>query len=396
MQNAGPRLLIVGGGPFQLDIIDRARALGCVTLVVDGRADAPGLPRADVAGVVDIIDGPAVVDFARQHGAQAVVSAASDAALTGVAAVVEALGLPGVGPETVARCHDKLVAAEAVRAAGLAAPHTVAAATGDPAQVGGFPLVVKPSSAAGGRGVSLVTQAAQMTAAVDRAAQYGPKVLLQTFVSGESVGVEAFFRGGALVEAFVLSDQYARPFVSPIGHALPSPLAAPTRAAVVRAVGEFAGALGLTDGGANFDLRVVDGQPVLIELNPRLGGGAITQLIRLAFGADASGAAIACALGRSPGPHLLRRHMQPAASRLLVAQGRGPLRVDEDQIERLRRVPGVAVLTLDVRQGEPAPLAVDEWSVLGSCLVTGETAAAAIARAKAVAAAISSAVQVMA
>lgn len=87
------RVLVVAGGPYQLDLIRAARREGHAVVVVDGNGAAPGLALADVPVVTDIVDGPAVVEVARRERVDAVVSGASDAALIGLSAVVDALGL---------------------------------------------------------------------------------------------------------------------------------------------------------------------------------------------------------------------------------------------------------------------------------------------------------------
>lgn len=150
-----PKVLVVGGGPFQLDIIRTARELGAFVAVADRDPDAPGLALADRPLTIDVVHIDAMVAAARELGADGVVTAASDVALPAVAAIGEALGLRAMGVEAVTRCRDELAMFETCRAADLLVPETVtvlddAAALDAVATVGGFPLVVKPRSAAGG------------------------------------------------------------------------------------------------------------------------------------------------------------------------------------------------------------------------------------------------------
>lgn len=380
------RVLVVAGGPYQLDLIRAARREGHAVVVVDGNGAAPGLALADVPVVTDIVDGPAVVEVARRERVDAVVSGASDAALIGLSAVVDALGLPGPSSEVVARCHDKLVTARAVRAAGLACPETEPWPAGSDADraaaiaaVGGFPLVVKPATAAGGRGVSLLTEAAGLDAAVEKARRYGPHVLLQRWVRGRSLGVEAFVWGGRVVAVFPIEDHYARPFVSPVGHGVPAEVDPALAAKVDASVSAWVDALRLADGAANFDLRIEGGRPTLIEVNPRLGGSSITRLLELGLGIDPSAAALACALGRSPLPHLAPGAGRPVASRLFVARGHGPWAAPDAAVARWRD----RALELTVDDGA---LTVDDFTLLGRCLVEGPTVAEAAALAGAIAA----------
>ncbi|MCA9547333.1 MAG: ATP-grasp domain-containing protein, partial [Myxococcales bacterium] len=259
---AGAAVLVVGAGPFQLGLIEAVQARGLRVVVVDRNADAPGMRAADVAEPCDIIDVPAVVAVARRHRVVAVASSASDAAMPAVAGVAEALDLPGQRPAVIQTCRNKLLTYQAVAAAGLPVPATVAVASPAEAMaavddVGSYPVVIKPRSAAGGRGVSIVRSFSELGPAFARAeaAGRGSGVLVQGFVGGESVGVEAVFWQGELLDAFVLVDTYREGFVSPVGHALPCPWPAERQAAVAAAAAGFAKACGLTHGQANFDLR---------------------------------------------------------------------------------------------------------------------------------------------
>jgi biotin carboxylase len=377
------RVLVAGGGPFQLDIIHAVRRLGAESVVVDRDPGAPGMALGDHREAVDTTDVEAVVAVGRRYAVDAAVTAASDAAVYAVAAVVEDRGLVGL-PTAVARtCRDKLATFTRVRDAGLAVPETrlardAAEAAALATAVGGYPLVVKPRSSAGGRGVSIVRSPSELADAVARATGYGGDgVLVQAFVGGLSAGVEAFFWRGALHRAFVLNDQYRDGFVSPVGHSLPSSLDPAARQSVVDAAARFAAACGITDGPANFDLRLVDGETVLIEINPRLGGSSITELVRTCYGADLSAATVLAALGRSPDEPLTLGEALPVAARLLVGRGRGPLRLAGEPGASWSGHEDVLSLVVNVVDGAPARLAVDDWSLFGSCLVRGATLEAA-------------------
>jgi biotin carboxylase len=387
---AGP-LLVVGGGFFQLDIIRTARRLGRAVAVVDRSPTAPGLALADHAVTVDTADTAAVVAAARRLGVTGVVTAASDVAVPAVAAVAEALGLVGLRPDVARVCRDKLATFERVRAAGLPVPDTLRVADLAQAEAAaatiGYPVVLKPRSAAGGRGVTVVRQAAGLPLAVARALTYAhgaEGALVQRCVDGLSVGVEAFFWRGRVVRAFVLDDAYQEGFVSPVGHALHCSLAPAEEAEVIADVARFAAALGVSDGPANLDLRRSGGRTVLIEMNARLGGNSITDLVRWAYGSDLSSATVHAALGEDPTPALAPRHANPVAARLLLCPGRGRARVRHDPAAFAGR-DGVLTVDVSARDGEAIAAVVDDWSIVGRVLCAGADAHAAAAAAAALA-----------
>jgi len=383
--SAKQRVLLVGGGPFQLEVLRAARRRAEVA-VVDGSPHAPGLTLADHPRVVDISDTAAVVRVARELQVSGVVTAASDVAVPAVSAVVRALGLRGLPPDVAQRCRDKLQCVKTLRALGQAVPQTypvddLSEAERAAEALGGYPLIVKPRSGGGGRGVSLVRNASELAGALVCARRaYGPGqqgVLIQELIGGVSVGVEAFFAAGELAAAFVLDDQFEPGYVSPAGHSLPPTLPEPDLREVEQAVAGFGRALGLRDGPANFDLRHVDGHTVLIEINPRLGGNSITDLVRSAYGVDLAEATVCAALGQDPRPILARQHLQPTAARLILKHAHGVARMRESFADLVAR-PGVLSLDVLVSEGQAAHVRVDDWTILGRTLVQASDGAAAV------------------
>ena len=381
-----PRVLVVGAGAFQLDILRTARRMGIETVAVDKAPNAPGMREADHAVAVDIVEERAVVEVAQRFQVQGVCTAGSDLAVGAVAAVASACGLIGLLPEVAVRCRDKLQTFETLAAANLAVPITRAVQTEQEAlavvrELGGYPVVVKPRSAAGGRGVAVVRSEAELLASLARARLHDRRAqgaLVQAFVGGTSQGVEAFFWRGELAAAFLLDDQFQSAFVSPVGHSLPSNLAPDLQHEVRAAVLAFGQALGLCDGPANFDLRIENGRVFLIEVNARLGGNSITDLVRACHAVDLSAATLHAALGMSPLEDLRVKRNTPSASRLFIAEQHGILRAT-DPFADFREHPGIVVNELFGVDGQPATMVVDELTILGRCLVQGESTAAAVA-----------------
>lgn len=244
----------------------------------------------------------------------------------------------------------------------------------------GLPAVLKPRSAAGGRGVTILEVADGLEAGYRRAAQYGD-VLVQRFVGGLAVGVEAFTWDYELRAAIVMNDQFAKGFVSPVGHSLPATVTDEVRAGVLHAVEAFGRALGLRHGPANFDVRWENGRAVLLEVNARLGGNSITDLVRFTHGLDLSAATVRAAFGQDPLLELRTRGTEPTASRLLVAPGEGIVRFAPGLLARLEAREGVRALDLTVADGEEPALRVDSHAVLGRVLTGGTSPEAAVERA---------------
>src|SRR5262249_17821086 len=146
-------VLFVGAGRHQRRAIRRAKELGLRAAAIDRNPAAPGLAEADVAEVVDFVHLPAAVDAARRLAPGGVLTVASDRAVPVVAAVAEALGLPGIGSETARKATNKVAMRRALAEAGVPQPRFAAVRTLEDARAAveeiGLPAVVKPADSAG-------------------------------------------------------------------------------------------------------------------------------------------------------------------------------------------------------------------------------------------------------
>ena len=128
-------------------------------VAVDRNPDAPGLAIADVGEVVDLLDVPAVVEAGRRHGVDGVMTYAADRAVPVVAAVAEALDLPGIGTGTAHLMTNKIAMRRQLADAGVPQPRFAALRTLHEARAAagavGFPAVLKPADSAGQRGLFL-------------------------------------------------------------------------------------------------------------------------------------------------------------------------------------------------------------------------------------------------
>ena len=105
-------IMIVGAGNGQLPAILTAKKLGLRVLTIDRSTTAVGMKFADVALPIDIVDIDAVVKAAKSYQVSAVMTMQSDLPVPTVGAVVDELGLAGIGYETAVRCSSKLAMRE--------------------------------------------------------------------------------------------------------------------------------------------------------------------------------------------------------------------------------------------------------------------------------------------
>jgi biotin carboxylase len=327
-------VLFVGAGRHQRRAIEQARARGLRVAAVDRNADAPGLASADVAEVVDFTSISEVVEVGRRVGVDGVLTVSADRAVPVVAAVAEALRLPGIGTQTAHLLTHKRAMRDALGAASLPQPPYAAlcsAADVDAAVAAvSFPAVLKPVDSGGQRAVFRIESREELERDLAEAVSESPtdEALLEEFVDGIEMNGIVIARGGE-PELITLSDRLRPPGIGfGVGwiHVYP-PSIPPDQLRLSEEVAvESVRALGLRDAIAFPQLIASpDGGVSVVEVAARIPGGQMADLVRHAVGVDLVEVALRQALGEDvPDEVALPRFRQPLAIRFFTAQP-GPL-----------------------------------------------------------------------
>jgi biotin carboxylase len=327
-------VLFVGAGRHQRRAIEQARGRGLRVAAVDRNGEAPGLAAADVAGVVDFTDTGGVIEFAREVGIDGVLTVSADRAVPVVAAVAEALGLPGIGVEVAHRLTHKRLIRERLEEAGLPQPPhaTLRAADDVPGALAAvsFPAVLKPADSGGQRAVFRVENREDVERDLAEAVEESPtgEAILEEFVDGIELNGIVIARDGT-PRVVTLSDRLRPPGVGfGVGwiHVYPPSIPSEQVELAARVAEDAVRALGLRDAIAFPQLIASpDGRVSVVEVAARIPGGQMADLVRHAVGVDLVEVALRQALGEPvPDEVALPRFSQPLAIRFFTAEP-GPL-----------------------------------------------------------------------
>jgi biotin carboxylase len=91
------KILVIGGGKWQVPIIQKARNLGCYVICSNLYEDSIGFDYTDKSYVVNVLDKEKNLQIATDEKVDAIMTDQSDIAVNTVAYVSEKLGLNGVG-----------------------------------------------------------------------------------------------------------------------------------------------------------------------------------------------------------------------------------------------------------------------------------------------------------
>ncbi len=222
-----------------------------------------------------------------------------------VQGALELLGIPytGSGVMASAIAMDKVMTKRVWIAEGLSTPRYVRLAPDERSDAAiatipgrlGLPLIVKPPREGSSIGVTKVTHAEELAAAVQLSLQYDPDVLCEEFIDGEELTCPVLGDG---VHAYALPVVRIRPpeagydyqnkyFTDDVQYLCPSGLPeAEERAVQALAVAAYR-ALGCRGWGrADLMLRASDRQPYLLEMNtsPGMTGHSLVPMSARAAG----------------------------------------------------------------------------------------------------------------
>ncbi|MEU1107029.1 ATP-grasp domain-containing protein [Streptomyces tibetensis] len=322
------------------------------------------------------------VSALNQEGTVVGVTSSSDYYIATAAQVARRLGLPGPPPEAVADCRDKGTQRRVLEAAGVPGPRFAVvsqlAEAVAAAQDIGFPAVLKPAQGSGSLGVRLCADAGQVrthaaellgTTVNERGLAADAHVLVEEAVAGDEFSVEVF--DGRAV-AVVSKHLTPHPYFVETGHDVPAAIPDGITGSLTACAESAAAALGLIHGAVHVELRIGSDGPRIIEVNPRLAGGMIPDLLRRARGVDLVRAQVLAALGRPA--DLTHTRSATASIRFVTANGDAVVSTrTEHTVAAARAVDGVAEVAFYKTPGTSVKAPQDFRDRLGHVIAVADT-----------------------
>ncbi|MGH8900699.1 MAG: ATP-grasp domain-containing protein [Egibacteraceae bacterium] len=325
-----------------------------------------------------------IVALAERAPLDAVVAVDDQGVLVAAQAAAR-LGLDHNPPEAVAATRDKATLRRRLAAAGVRQPE-FRVVTGDDdvaaaAEAVGPPVVVKPVSLSGSRGViraddpgEAVVAAARVRGILEDAGEDpGGPLLVEGFVAGVEVAVEALLRGGRLevLATFDKPDPLDGPYFEETLYVTPSRLGLATLAEVHAATAAATAALGLVEGPIHAELRLDGrGQIWMLELAARSIGGLCARTLRFGAGMSLEQVILRHALGLPLDD--LARETAAAGVMMLPIPRAGVLREVRGRDEA-NAVGGIAGLEITIAPGRPVRPLPEGDRYLGFLFARGET-----------------------
>lgn len=289
-------VMIIGGGPTQAFLIEKAVEMGLRTVVADPRPVSPACWKADKVIHATPADPDGLLLAAKDLGVEGLMTTTLDSGVPVIGWVNDQLGLRGVKEAAGKTAASKLNAKKAFIEHGVpTARYTLVSATEGSAEALAdrlqaamdeagiaFPVIAKPTRGASSQGVYKIENRADalkwLPDTFKHASEMGADLLIEEFMVGREVSAEVITVGDDPV-ILQLTDKSITPPPAcvEVGHLQPSTAwEDPRLVEQIRAVVDGAvRAVGLTDWPCHLEMMVTKDGPKVVEINPRISGDTI-------------------------------------------------------------------------------------------------------------------------
>jgi biotin carboxylase len=332
--------------------------------------------------------GAAIAALRRVHAREPLVAivALDDSATLLAASVAAELNLPHNDPAAALAARNKWVMREALQRGGVPVPaYRQIALDDDPVPAAreiGFPVVVKPITLSGSRGVIRANDAPELQAAfarareIVRAAGHTPAegvLLLERYLPGVEVALEGLLTAGSLqtLAIFDKPDPLEGPYFEETLYVTPSRLEPEVQAAISARTAEAAAALGLREGPVHAELRINDEGVWLIEMAGRSIGGLCSTVLEFGAGVSLEEIILRHAVGEALPTN---SRMDHAAGVMMIPIPRGGILRGASGMAAAAAVPGVTGVEITAPLHQPLVPLPEGASYLGFIFAQGSTA----------------------
>ena len=293
------KLMLLGGIRYLLPVIKAAHEQGYYVITADYIPDNVAHQYSDEYVNVSIIDKEAVLRVAREKQIDGIMSFGVDPGVVSASYVQNQMGLPSFGPfESVVILQNKDKFRAFLQKNGFNVPQAKGFDNVEDAMNEAYwyswPVIVKPTDAAGSKGVMRVDRIEDLKPALEYAMQHSISghVIVEEFIEkqGCSSDTDSMSVDGKLVFTSFCAQRFdvdaSNPY-TPAAYSWPSTFTKEQEAYLTSEIQRLITLLGLKTVVYNIETRIgTNGKPYIMELTPRGGGNRLCEMLRYATGVD--------------------------------------------------------------------------------------------------------------
>ena len=293
------KLMLLGGIRYLLPVIKAAHGQGYYVITADYIPDNIAHKYSDEYVNVSIIDKEAVLKIAQEKQIDGIMSFGVDPGVVSASYVQNKMGLPSFGPfESVEILQNKDRFRAFLAKNGFNVPQAKGFDSVEAAMQESYwypwPVIVKPTDAAGSKGVTRVDKVEDLKPALEYAMKHSLSghVIVEEFIekAGCSSDTDSMSVDGKLVFTSFCAQRFdvnAKNPYTPAAYSWPSTFTKEQEDYLTSEIQRLISLLGLKTVVYNIETRIgTNGKPYIMELTPRGGGNRLCEMLHYATGVD--------------------------------------------------------------------------------------------------------------
>lgn len=287
------KLAVLGASYLQQPLIEKANEMGIQThCFAWDNEEAVCKNTADFFYPVSVLEKEQILEKCLQIGIDGITTIATDICIPVIAFVADRMNLVSNSLHSAFLATNKGEMRKAFASNGVHSPQSLTVSK--PSDATGklnFPLIVKPTDRSGSRGVTKVSNQAELDKAIERAIHESleKKAVIEEFVEGSEVSVESIsWKGQHYILAITDKVTTGAPYFVELEHHQPSLLPENMQQRIISETIKALDALQIEYGAGHSEFKITaDGKVVAIEVGARMGGDFIgSHLVPLSTGYD--------------------------------------------------------------------------------------------------------------
>ena len=293
------KIMLLGGLRYLKPVIDAAHQQGYYVITADYLPNNIAHKWSDEYCNVSIIDKEAVLKEAQRLQIDGIMSFACDPGVVAASYVQNKMGLPSFGPfESVEILQNKDKFRAFLTEHGFNVPKANGFSSVEEAMADldwyEYPVIVKPTDAAGSKGVTRVDKVEDLQPALEYAIDHSISghIIVEEFIekAGCSSDTDSMSVDGKLVFTSFCAQRFdlnaTNPY-TPAAYSWPSTFTKEQETYLTSEIQRLITLLGLKTVVYNIETRIgTNGKPYIMELTPRGGGNRLCEMLRYATGVD--------------------------------------------------------------------------------------------------------------
>lgn len=266
------------------------------------------------------------------------------------------LNITKVPPDPLEKMEDKVLTRELLKGLPVS-PYFETYKKGDSlqnfiaAQKSYLPLIVKTPISSGSKDVLLVKDEKELTKCINSFVEKGSdEVIIEEYLEGPQYLIEACVYDGKVHIIAVLEQEitlFERFIVT--GYTLLADMDIDFHNKIYETVCSILDRFNMNNGSCHLEMRLVNNEWKLIEINPRISGGAMNRIIEIAFGFNLVKETIKIFLGQEP--NFERKYKKFVYAQYFTSDSTGRL-IKVTGKTRCSKLPGVEEVFIKPKKGK--------------------------------------------